>query len=257
MYVDRNHTLIEDWDRPGILREDRLNAIDLVHHLELRRIELEKKAGQFPEPLDKRPVAFGIFRALNSTGTSSYLFETNKDWHRLNLIGGKQEPEDGGDFHATLIREIHEELGISPDRVTLSRLTDHPIVSYGLSGNTGSLARYPCMLFGVSVNGEFTIRLKDTWITEEAIRRYLTLPDCPIMVNPDYLAFLLNGSPSRLDQCPLSTSTIVHNTEPIGIQLVPKRTITTRVARYARENKELLAAILTLIAALITVIVAL
>ncbi|HEX3647250.1 MAG TPA: hypothetical protein VHV49_02425 [Pseudonocardiaceae bacterium] len=84
IYLDRQHVLIDDWNRTGRLLEDRLNAIGLVHYLELRRI------------------------ALNAAGESGYHFEVNKDWHQLNFIGGKQEPEDGGDFHRTLLREISE-----------------------------------------------------------------------------------------------------------------------------------------------------
>src|SRR5215813_9633457 len=167
VYLDQRHVLIEDWSRLGLRREDQLNAVDLVHHLELRRIELERRSGSFPEPMAQRPVAFGIFRALNNRGESCYLFENNGDWQRLNLIGGKQEPEDGGDFSVTLKREIFEELGISPRRVVLSRLNDDPIVGYGLSGNVGSLTRYPCVLFGVTVGGAFGVRPEDTWITED------------------------------------------------------------------------------------------
>jgi len=254
VYLDRQHVLIEDWNRLGVRREDQLNAVDLVHQLELRRIELERRSGSFPEPMAQRPVAFGIFRALNNRGESCYLFENNKDWQRLNLIGGKQEPEDGGDFSTTLKREIFEELGISPRRVVLSRLNDDPIVGYGLSGNVGSLARYPCVLFGVTVEGAFGIRPKDTWVTEDTIRHYLRITECPIMVNPEYLAFLLSGKPPRLERCPLTTPVVVDGGDTGETHT---QRINMTATRYVRDNKELLAAVLTLVAALITAILAL
>lgn len=253
IYLNRQHVLIDDWNRPGRLREDRLNAIDLVHYLELRRIDLEKGAGLFPESLAERPSAFGVFRALNGAGESGYLFEVNKDWHQLNFIGGKQEPEDGGDFHRTLLREISEELGISPDRVTLTRLHDRPTITYALTGNSGSLARYPCVMFGVTVAGDFEIRLQDRWITEDTIRHYLSSADNPIMVNPVSMEFLLAGSPSRLERCPLTTRAVIRTREPAGAPIDSRG---RRAARFARDNKELLAAVLTLLAALITVVVA-
>jgi 8-oxo-dGTP pyrophosphatase MutT (NUDIX family) len=253
-YLDRRHVLIEDWNRLGVRREDQLNAVDLVHQLELRRIELERRSGSFPEPMAERPVAFGIFRALNNKGESCYLFENNRDWQRLNLIGGKQEPEDGGDFSSTLKREIFEELGISPRRVVLSRLNEDPIVGYGLSGNVGSLARYPCVLFGVTVEGPFGVRPQDTWITEDTIRHYLRATECPIMVNPEYLAFLLSGNPSRLERCPLTTLVVADGGDPGGTHV---QWINMTAARYVRDNKELVAAVLTLVATLITAVLAL
>lgn len=255
IYLDRSYTFIDDWSRSSVLQEDRLNAVALVHLLELRRIELDRQSGRFPEVLAERPVAFGVFRALDHREVSSYLFEVNKDWQRLNFIGGKQEAEDDGNFHLTLRREISEELGIAPSRVTLTQLNADPIVGYSLSGNAGSLARYPCVLFGVTVEGDIPTRPQDQWITEETIRRYLDLPDCPIMVNPEYMRFLLDGAPSRLERCPLTTAMVVTSLPPRHSPTGQKPKVGTRMADYARDNKELLAAILTLVAALITVIV--
>jgi hypothetical protein len=94
--------LIDDWNRSNPLQEDRLNPVTFVHLLEMRRIELSLESGTDPEPLANRPVAFGIFRALNKRGESCYLFEQNKDWGGLNFVGGKQESEDQSDFHRTL-----------------------------------------------------------------------------------------------------------------------------------------------------------
>jgi 8-oxo-dGTP pyrophosphatase MutT (NUDIX family) len=251
LYIAKGYSLINNWNRSGVTEEDHLNAIEFVHQLELRRIELDRQAGVFPKPLAERPVAFGVFRARNESGESCYLFEINKDWNKLNFIGGKQEAEDDGRFDVTLKREISEELGISPHRVTLSQLNDRPIIGYSLSGNAGSLARYPCVLFGVSVAGQFGIRQQDRWITERTIREYQELPDSPMMVNPAYLAFLLSGQPSYLERCPLSTAEIV---QAIRFQ---HRNVTAQhgpIIGFIKENKELVAAVLTLVAALITIL---
>jgi 8-oxo-dGTP pyrophosphatase MutT (NUDIX family) len=256
IYVKRGYALINDWGRSAVMREDQLNAVEFVHQLELRRILLDRESGIFPEPLAERPVAFGIFRAIDTQGKSSYLFEVNKDWQKLNFIGGKQEPEDNGDYSATVKREISEELGISPTRLTLTRLNDHPIVGYSLSGNVGSLARYPCVLFGVSVDGNFGIRPQDQWIDEETIRAYTESDDSPIMVNPSYLSFLLEGNPSRLERCPITTSEIVKTIKTEQIETRNQDKKLNKLLKMMRENKELLAAVLTLAAALITIILA-
>jgi 8-oxo-dGTP pyrophosphatase MutT (NUDIX family) len=158
MYIDGNYRFIDDWDRSSVLREDHLSAVSFIHLLEMRRIELSLQSGTNAEPLADRPVAFGVFRAQNRQGENCYLFELNRDWRRLNFVGGKQEAEDDLDFGRTLKREIHEEIGVAPDRVTLTRLNDQPIVGYGLSGNAGSLASYPCVLFGVIVTGKTRTR---------------------------------------------------------------------------------------------------
>ena len=255
IYIKRGYALINDWRRSAVIHEDRITAVEFVHQLELRRITLDRKAGIFPQPLAERPVAFGVFRAVDKRGRNSYLFEMNKDWLRLNFIGGKQEQEDNGDYGATLKREISEELGIDQGRVTLTRLNDRPIVGYSLSGNVGSLASYPCVLFGVSVAGEFGIRPQDQWISAESLSRYLDLADSPIMVNPAYLSFLLEGKPSRLESCPLTTQEIVETSE-FGHADRPRATrrgrVVARLTRIMRENKELVAAGLTIAAALIT-----
>ncbi|HEX5401702.1 MAG TPA: NUDIX domain-containing protein [Pseudonocardiaceae bacterium] len=251
LYIFNGYSLINNWDRSGVIEQDQLNAIEFVHQLELRRIQLDKQAGIFPPPLAERPVAFGVFHARDESGESCYLFEINKDWHKLNFIGGKQEPEDDGRFDVTLKREISEELGISPQRVALSQLNDQPIIGYSLSGNAGSLARYPCVLFGVSVTGEFGIRQQDRWITERTIREYQGLPDSPMMVNPAYLTFLLSGRPSQLERTPLTTAETVRAVAAEHGEHAPQR---GSVVTFIKENKELVAAVLTLVAALITIL---
>jgi hypothetical protein len=253
IFFTRSFTIIDGWDRTHGIPEDQLGAVELVHQLELRRIELSRRMGESPEPLAERPVAFAVFHALNGHGESCYLFELNKDWRRLNLIGGKQEREDGGDYLQTVSREVSEELGISRDRLTFVRLNDTPIPGFSLSGNAGSLAYYPCVLFGVTVRGDFQVRLSDRWLTEKTIKACGRLRDSPIMVNPAYLGFLLEGRPSRLSRLPLSTHSRVKS--PDIRDLVPdEEPALNRWLRVMNENKDMMAAIITLVAALITLV---
>jgi 8-oxo-dGTP pyrophosphatase MutT (NUDIX family) len=253
MYVAERFRVIDDWNRTHLIPEDRLSAVELLQQMELSRIEQTLRSGRRPMPLAERPVAFAIFRALNAKGESCYLFEINKDWHRLNFIGGKQEREDRQSYSETVLREISEELGISAERLRLTRLNEQPIVGYSLSGNAGSLARYPCVLFGVTVEGELHTRVQDRWVTESAIRSCLELRDSPIMVNPSYLSFLLEGQPSRLSQCPLSTQDRVESAD-IRETLPARETVMSRWSRVLRENKDLVAAVLTLMAAVLAVV---
>jgi 8-oxo-dGTP pyrophosphatase MutT (NUDIX family) len=247
-YLERSFTILENWGSTHTIPEDRVSALEFLHQMELRRIEQERRAGRPVAPLAERPVAFVLFRAKNDRGEDCYLFEINKDWRRLNFIGGKQEPQDRGDYLETARREVFEELGIGKDRLMLTRLNDHPIVGYSLSGNVGSLARYPCVLYGVRVKGELKVRAHDKWLTEATIRRSIEFADSPLMVNPVYLSFLLDGKPSRLATLPLSIDREVRST-PLR-DIVPNgETMIGRWLRVARENKDLVAAVLTIVAA--------
>jgi len=256
IYLRDSFTMVDSWNRTHLIPEDSISAVELLRQLELRRIELTRRAGRVPQPLAERPVAFAVFHALDQRGDDCYLFEINKDWRRLNLIGGKQERADHGDFQATAYREISEELGIARHRLSLTRLNERPLIGYSLSGNTGSFARYPCVLFGVRVDGPLRIRMQDRWLTEKQIVSCRRLDDCPIMVNPVYLAYLTDGRPSRFARTPLSTSDRVRSSDIRDIVPHAEEPL-RRWARILTENKDLLAALLTLLAAVIAVTLAL
>jgi 8-oxo-dGTP pyrophosphatase MutT (NUDIX family) len=255
IYLTESLTLIDNWSTPHVIPEDAISALDLLRQMELRRIDLTRRAGREVRPLAVRPVAFAIFHAINNKGQDCYLFEINKDWRRLNFIGGKQEPSDGADFRITVIREIGEELGIAAHRLTLTRLNDEPLEAYSLSGNAGSLASYPCVLYGVRVAGPLRTRLQDRWLTERQIRCCRDLPDGPLMINPVYLDFLLSGTPSRLAHTPVSTPQRVRTSSTNDIAPDGESAI-RRWVRVLGENKDLLVAVITLAAALITLAVA-
>jgi 8-oxo-dGTP pyrophosphatase MutT (NUDIX family) len=256
IYMSDAMTLVDNWNNTHIVPEDSLSAVELVRQMELRRIELTRRNGQLPQPLAERPVAFAIFHAVDQKGKDCYLFEINKDWRRLNFIGGKQEPGDRGDYEETVLREISEELGISRDRISLTRLNNQPLEGYSLSGNVGSLARYPCVLFGISVSGTVRTRMQDRWLTESTIKECFAVRDCPLMINPVYMKFLLEGQPSQISRTPVSTNTKVRSTNISDI-VQGHEVAVGRWVRVMRENKDLLAAILTILAAVITLAVAL
>lgn len=254
IYLSDSLTLVDNWNLVHIVPEDSLSALGLMRQLELRRIELTRRAGSSPRPLAERPVAFAVFHAKDQKDRDCYLFEVNKDWRRLNLIGGKQEDVDGGDFSETLLREISEELGISRDRLTITRLNDKPLPGFSISGNVGSLARYPCVLFGVRVDGPLKTRMQDKWLTEGTIREYHSMRTGPLMVNPVYLNYLLDGRPSRISRTPLSTEIPVRSTNAHEI-LERGESSLHRWSRVLNENRDLLLTIIALVAAVITLVV--
>lgn len=257
IYLDNSLTLVDNWNNTHIIPEDSLSALELLRQMELRRIDLTRRAGRQPQPLASRPVAFAVFHAIDRKGKDCYLFEINSDWRRLNFIGGKQEESDGGDYAETVLREISEELGISRDRISsLTRINGQPLPGYGLSGNVGSLASYPCVLFGIEIAGPLNVRMQDRWLTEETIRACATMRDCPLMVNPVYLDFLLSGRPSHLSRVPVSTTERVRSA-PLDEISKGRENPVSRWTRILSENKDLLAAMLTLLAAAITLSLAL
>jgi hypothetical protein len=255
IYLREGFTAFSDWDRTHTIPEDGLSAMELLRQLEIRRIEQTRRIGQFAQPLARRPVAFVIFRAHDKYGHDCYLFEVNKDWQRLNFVGGKQESEDAGNFETTARREVAEELGIGGQRIELLGLNREPIIGYSLSGNAGTLAEYPCVLFGATVSGNISTRLNHRWLTEKTIRDCIKMDDQAIMVNPSYMRFLLDGRSPRIASVPLSTSKRVRST---GVaELVPGTP--GRFERWRRvlvDNKDLTAAVILLLGAIISLLVA-
>jgi hypothetical protein len=76
------------------------------------------------------------------------------------------------------------------------------------------------------------------------------------MVNPVYLSFLLDGNPSRLSTVPVSTDREVRAT-PLRELLPNGEPVISRWLRVVRENKDLVVAVLTIMAAAVGVILAL
>lgn len=105
----------DNWQTTRIVPDDFISAVEFIKQFEPRRVESTRRAGREVRPLAERPVAFTVFHAVTKKGEDCYLFEVNKDWWRLNLIGGKREESDHRDFSVTAVREICEELGLSPD----------------------------------------------------------------------------------------------------------------------------------------------
>jgi hypothetical protein len=71
-----------------------------------------------------------------------------------------------------------------------------------------------------------------------------------------YLSYLLAGNPSRLSTVPLSTELPVRST-PLKEILPQGESTVARWLRVARENKDLVAAVLTIMAAVLGAVVAL
>jgi len=224
--------------------DDRLTGLQLLLSFEKRRVEQSKLYGVKPEVFRERPVAFGIIKSKEKWTDKEYiLFEENKDWHKYNLIGGKQENNDQGSFEDTLFREIEEEIGINRKYVKLTRLNNQPISSYGLTGNFGALAGYPAYLFHVhfSVNFEISGRLK--WIPMEEFKQNKTKDGKGFMISPFYLDFLFNHLEGGIESLTNSFK------EPI----IPNSK-TGALLGFLVQKKEITVAIIVIVAALITAI---
>ena len=256
MFLRNGYVIFDDWSRVLNIPEDHLLGLEFLQQLELRRIDSSRREGKRPEFVDHRPAAFAVIRGKDKHGQTAFLFETNKDWGRLNFIGGKQEPADLESYEETLRREITEELGIARNRVTLQRLNNEPIVGYAISGNAGGLTDYPAVLFGVTIRGKFPVRLRDRWLDLDTIRQCMELDDSPIMVNPSYMDFLLKGHPTTMSQAPLTTNSFVNICRPEDV-IGESEGRFTRWQRVATQNKDLVIVITGLVAALITLTAAL
>lgn len=235
--------IFDDWTRRHKL-PDSLSALEFLHHLELQRIEYSKRSGIHPEILHEIPVAFAVIKGYSRKRRKDmYLLELNKDWDRYNLIGGKQQPQDGMDHRHTLLREIEEELGIQRNDVQLTLLTEKPLEGYSLSGYRGVLAHYPCMLFLAHFRTSIPVRAKDRWLTEEEIRQLRSSESPGLMINPTYLNFLFEELPGGLKGLEYSVKTPVD-----------EQTRFQRVTAFIVLHKEWVVAVLLIIAAIIALI---
>lgn len=247
LFLKTGFPLFADWSRRCKTLPDRICALEFLHHMELQRMEYSKRSGLRPEILQSRPVAFAVIKARSAKRKQDvYLLELNKDWERYNLIGGKQEPEDRGDYHQTILREIEEELGVPRAMVQLTTLTEKPLLAFSLSGNRGSLASYPCMLFLAKFINSPPLRAKDKWFSEEELRRLKDETEPGLLINWIYLDFLFNELPQGLSGLDYSLKQPVD----FGPWYI-------RVFDFLKTHKEWIVAILVILAALIAVIKAL
>ncbi len=188
LFLRHGFHIFEDWTRRCRTLPNEMCAVEFLHHMETQRIEQSKRSGFIPEVIEERPVAFAIIKAFSEErGQPVYLLECNKDWQKYNFIGGKQEPQDGGDYRVTLLREIEEEIGAPRRDVQLTQLTGEVLHGYSLSGSRATLAHYPCMLYLAHFQKPITLKDKDKWFTEEELRKALTQSDSEFLINPVYL----------------------------------------------------------------------
>lgn len=244
-YLRSQYIIIDDWSRL-ILNEDHLSAAELVNELEYRRVLQDRSRGVVSINFDSRPSAFAVICATTIKGERAYLFEVNKDWNRYNLIGGKQTDFDGGSYEETVRREMTEELGISRERIRLYRLNEEPIEGWAISANAGGLTSYPCVLFGCTISGQLTIRLKDRWITEKDLRTLMNSePEhAKLMVNPDYLSFLMDGMNPVLRSVPVSLQERVKASSVLSIEDEHGwKRVLGRWSQATKDNKDLIGAV--------------
>ncbi len=244
-YLRSQYVFIDDWSRL-ILNEDHLSAAELVNELEYQRVLQDRSRGVLSINFDTRPSAFAVICATTIKGERAYLFEVNKDWNRYNLIGGKQADSDNGSYEETVRREITEELGISRDRIRLYRLNEEPIEGWAISANAGGLTSYPCVLFGCTISGQLTVRLKDRWITEKDLRKLMNSePErAELMVNPDYLSFLMDGMDPVIRSVPVSLQERVKASSVLSTEDERGwKRVLGRWSQATKDNKDLIGAV--------------
>lgn len=193
LYLKHRFCLINNWHTTRPI-SNHLTGLQFLLFAERRRVEQSVAAGFNPEIYNERPVAFAVIKAESRKHRCDvYLFECNKDWGRLNLVGGKMEPSDAGDYRQTMVREIEEELGVNRDSVRLTAFNEQPVASFGLTGGFGALSRYPARLFQAHFASPL-VHLRDRfrWLTLDEFRRGKADDGTEFMVSPAYTDFLFN-----------------------------------------------------------------
>lgn len=241
LYLKYGFPIFPKWGNRFRTIPDQLLGIEFLHHMELERIEYSKRAGFKPEVLGEVPVAYAIIKGYSDKKRDDvYLLEFNTDWNRYNLIGGRREPEDGADYRKLIFREIEEELGIPRKEVKLTQLTENPIEGFSLSGNTGVLTRYPCMIFLAHFKNQLKLGLKDKWFTEKEIIELQNTKDIGLIINPAYLDFLFKN-------CIGKDKKLSYSFE----ESVEKIPLLQHCLNFITKNKEIIVAILVILGAII------
>lgn len=206
--IERGAGVFEDWDRRYRPAGTEISAIEFLHLAERHRIEAQRMLGEAPTVFHETPVAFALIKARNYDHRSDvFMFQRNKDWRLLGLIGGKMEDVDQGDFRRTLMREIGEEIGVQSHMIKLTELTHEPLDGYGLSGKSGTLGHYPCKIFHALISGKVPASPDIVWLRESQIRDFRNnFEESPLFVNPLYVDFILNHVNGGLGDLPYSFS---------------------------------------------------
>ncbi len=243
LFVEHGLQIIDNWHTSRPIAK-RLIGLQLLLFAEHRRVQQSVCAGFAPEIYKARPVAFAVIKAKSKRRKKDvYLFELNKNWHKYNLIGGKMEDCDVGDYQAAVLREIEEELGINRNLVKVSPLHDKEIISYGLTGNYGTLCKYPAIIYQALFSTPIQLRERFKWISLEEFKNGITEEGKEFMVSPFYRGFLLNRLEGGLESLPYSFL------KPMDDLSLPRKFV-----EFLVKHKEIIVAILIILAAIIGVI---
>jgi 8-oxo-dGTP pyrophosphatase MutT (NUDIX family) len=234
--------VFDDWFRRYPTPENLVSAIEFFQHVELQRIEAARRTGTDLELWGEIQVAYAIIKARSEKRkTDVYLLERNRSYGRYNFVGGKQKPDDLGDFEVTMRREMTEELQISADDVWLTELTPQPLETYALH-HGGLLTRYRCKLYLANFRRPVTPTDGNRWFTEEELRlnRHGT---GETIIHPVYMDFLLDGRQGGAKALPYSFETPIEREGQVR-----------RVLDFIGGNEASIVGVLGILGALILII---
>lgn len=243
LYLKHRFPMVSDWYHLAGA-EGHICGIDLLLYMERNRIKYSVESGFRPEVFLNKNVSFAIIKGRSQKrNTDVYLLQMNKDWHRYNFIGGKQESCDRCDFRRTMLREAQEELHIDAGCIRISELTPEPILSYGMTGHNGALCSYHCMLYQAFFIESLPDNQRNIWLTEDEILAGRGKNGQVLMINPYYRDFLAKSLSGGLTSLPYSFS------RPID-----SSTFWNRSRSFLVEHRMLIIAIITILGALIALI---
>ena len=115
----------------------------------------------------RRSIASLALIARRAAGETEYLAQWNADWCAFHLIGGHKLDDES--FRECLVREIGEELGLSPDALSLGVDATAHLDFVGTSRRARVKTAYTFELFDVELRGapalrEIELRPENAWL---------------------------------------------------------------------------------------------
>ena len=122
-------------------------------------------------------------------GQSEWLLQWNDNWEAFFFVGGHKHDDES--FRKCVIREVEEELGLSPAEFTVEPQPTHRLEYRAVSRSAGELTDYVMELFPVQPTAAALEKVmadrQNAWISTDEIRRLETRSGRPVSVSAQVL----------------------------------------------------------------------
>jgi 8-oxo-dGTP pyrophosphatase MutT (NUDIX family) len=194
-FIDNGAPIIDDWQSRGVTPigapQPLLRATDLLAALEIRRQSLAPEA----PPLREVEASVGLITRRGGDGASEVLLVYDAHARAWQLPGGRRDHTDPTP-EATLLRELHEELGLpavpAPNDVILEPMPQ--VSETRLSPTYGLLTRASFHMYRVILSHPYVVATSDVrWVSVGEVEAGKTNAGVAVAVGPLHIQAAQSG----------------------------------------------------------------